>query len=91
MEAELDVDPAGADEDVEPDEEVGPDADDVPDEDDEPDADDVPDAEGAALAGAATVRTVPPMAAGPNTNTAAVLARRVLMISVPFLRGPMRF
>ena len=34
-----------------------------PDLDDVPDVDDVPDAEGAALAGSATVRTVPPMAA----------------------------
>jgi hypothetical protein len=35
----------------------------APDLDDVPDVDDVPDAEGAALAAAATVRTVPPMAA----------------------------
>lgn len=40
----------------------------------------VSDALGAALAGAATVRTVPPRAASPNVKTAAVLAMRVLIM-----------
>lgn len=39
----------------------------------------------AALAGADNVRTVPKRAASPNMKAATVLARRVLIIRVPFL------
>ena len=39
----------------------------------------------AALAGADNVKTVPERAASPNMKAAAVLARRVLIIRVPFL------
>ncbi|PXX12943.1 hypothetical protein [Mycolicibacterium moriokaense] len=45
------------------------------------------DAPGAALPGAATARAVPPIAASPNVNRAAVLAMRVLIIDVPFLEA----
>jgi hypothetical protein len=53
-----------------------------------PDDDDVvPDAEGAALADAATVRAVAPMAAIPNMKAAAVLAMRVLIMLSSFFRS----
>jgi hypothetical protein len=39
----------------------------------------------AALAGGDNVRTVPKRAASPNMKAATVLARRVLIIRVPFL------
>ena len=40
----------------------------------------VSDGPGAALAGAAMVRAVPPTAADPNTKATAVLAKRVLVL-----------
>jgi uncharacterized protein len=45
----------------------------------------VPAEEGAALAGTATVRAVPPMAASPITKVAAVPAMRDLIIGAPFV------
>jgi hypothetical protein len=46
----------------------------LPDVEVEPDDEVVPDAPGAAYAGAAMVRAVPPMVASPNTKAAAPLA-----------------
>jgi hypothetical protein len=53
----------------------------VPDEDD---VDEVSVVPVSALAGAATATTAPPKAARPNVKTAAVLAMRVLIMSVLF-------
>jgi hypothetical protein len=66
---------------------VVPDVEVVPDEDVEPYEDHVPDEEGAALAGAAMVRAVPPRAASPNVKMAAELAMRVSIMRVPFLEA----